>query len=383
MGQALAARNSLPPFRTPALKFTIERADLLAAMSAVAPGVGNKNIATISNVLIATNSDTVSFRTTDLDQEITTRASADIVEPGTTTVPAATLFDIAKNMAQGSTATFTLDDADARAIVQSGRSRFKLPVINARDFPSVPDVSDGVSIVAPAGELAAMFERVSFCASVEDIRFHLTGICIFVHDNQVAAAATNGHRIALTTMRSNSTPPAVLLAPKFVAEMIRLLTGLDLMAELVVSPGRAKLICGDMVLIGKTLDAQPLDYVRAMDQANGEHVATIDVDALKSAMRRATIMATDKGRSVRAKFSAGSLVIAARAETSGEASDEIDIDYDGPEASLSIVGTDLADILSRIPTESVVIRLGDNKTPILITATGEAVTRYVVALLRG
>ena len=71
------------------MKFSIERADLVKAVSQAQYVVERRNtIPILANVLIEATPEGVSLRATDLDTEIVDRANAQVERPGATTAKA-------------------------------------------------------------------------------------------------------------------------------------------------------------------------------------------------------------------------------------------------------------------------------------------------------
>ena len=91
------------------MKATIERATLLKGLGHVHSVVERRNtIPILSNVLIeAEEGDAggggagLRLMATDLDLQINERVEANVTEPGATTVPAHTLFDIVRKLPEG------------------------------------------------------------------------------------------------------------------------------------------------------------------------------------------------------------------------------------------------------------------------------------------
>ena len=85
------------------MKATIERATLLKGLGHVHSVVERRNtIPILSNVLIEAEEDGgLRLMATDLDLQINETVEANVGEPGATTVPAHTLFDIRAQDARG------------------------------------------------------------------------------------------------------------------------------------------------------------------------------------------------------------------------------------------------------------------------------------------
>ena len=145
------------------MKFTIERNALLKTLGHVQSVVERRNtIPILSNVMIEADGDGVAMTATDLDISIVERTSAAVGQPGATTVPAHTLFDIARKLPDGAEVELALEDGD-RLTVKAGRSRFTLACLDKDDFPTMSE-SDLPHRFAIAGEeLKRLIDKAPLC----------------------------------------------------------------------------------------------------------------------------------------------------------------------------------------------------------------------------
>ena len=84
------------------MQLTIERSALLKALGHVQSVVERRNtIPILSNVLLSADGQSLKLMATDLDLQINEQVAAAVDQPGSTTVSAHTLFDIARKLAEG------------------------------------------------------------------------------------------------------------------------------------------------------------------------------------------------------------------------------------------------------------------------------------------
>ena len=87
------------------MKLTIERGDLLNALSHVQNVVERRNtIPILSNVLLQASNGELKLTATDLDIEAVDSADATVTREGAVTAPAGTLFDVVRKLPAGSDA---------------------------------------------------------------------------------------------------------------------------------------------------------------------------------------------------------------------------------------------------------------------------------------
>ena len=182
------------------MKATIERATLLKSLGHVQSVVERRNtIPILSNVLIEAREDgSIRLMATDLDLQVDESVPANVTQAGATTVSAHTLFDIVRKLPEGS--QVELAAAEGKMQVIAGRARFNLSTLPRDDFPVIAEGELPTRFELPAATLRQIIEKTRFAISSEETRYYLMGIFLHVVDDQLRAAATDGHRLARVTV---------------------------------------------------------------------------------------------------------------------------------------------------------------------------------------
>ncbi|KTW06642.1 DNA polymerase III subunit beta, partial [Sphingomonas sanguinis] len=216
------------------MKATIERATLLKGLSHVQSVVERRNtIPILSNVLLeATAEGQLRMMATDLDLQINDSVAAAVDQPGSTTVSAHTLFDIARKLPEG--AQVQLTAAEGRMTIVAGRARFSLGTLPRDDFPVIAEGELPTQFELSVELLKQIIDKTRFAISTEETRYYLNGIFLHVAEDNgqpvLKAAATDGHRLARVTIeRPNGAEdmPDVIVPRKCVAELRKLLDEVD------------------------------------------------------------------------------------------------------------------------------------------------------------
>ena len=116
------------------MKFAISRDALLKPLNLVAGVVERRQtLPILANVLLVLDGEWLSLTGTDLEVELVGRCKLSAPgDSGEVTVPARKLVDICKSLPDGCEIEFTAEDG--KLMVRSGRSRFTLSTLPARDF---------------------------------------------------------------------------------------------------------------------------------------------------------------------------------------------------------------------------------------------------------
>ncbi|MGD9471831.1 MAG: DNA polymerase III subunit beta [Novosphingobium sp.] len=374
------------------MKATIERANLLRCLSHVQSVVERRNtIPILSNVLIEAAGDgTVKVMATDLDLQVVESLSAVSVDsPGAITVSAHLLFDIARKLPDGS--QVSLEAADNRMVVKSGRSRFSLPTLPRDDFPMIVEGDLPTSFEISARVLAELIDRTRFAISTEETRYYLNGIFLHVSDEAqpvLKAAATDGHRLARFTLpRPDGAEgmPDVIVPRKAVAELRKLLEeSLDTNVEIDLSASKIRFTLGGengVVLTSKLIDGTFPDYSRVIPTGN-DKLLKLDPRSFFEGVDRVATIATEKTRAVKIGLERDKVTLSVTSPDNGTAAEELAAEYGAEGLEIGFNANYLKDILSQIDGDSVELHLADAGAPTLIRQNDKSQALYVLMPMR-
>lgn len=371
------------------MKATIERANLLRCLSHVQSVVERRNtIPILSNVLIEAASDnTLRIMATDLDLQVVETLSAVSVEtPGAITVSAHLLFDIARKLPEGS--QVSLDAADNRMVVKAGRSRFQLPTLPRDDFPVIVEGDLPTSFEIPAATLAQIIDRTRFAISTEETRYYLNGIFFHVTDDELKAAATDGHRLARFTLalpEGASGMPDIIIPRKCIAELRKLLEeALDTNVEVDLSASKIRFTLGGengVVLTSKLIDGTFPDYTRVIPTGN-DKLLKVDPRSLFEGVDRVATIATEKTRAVKMALENDKVTLSVTSPDNGTAAEELAAEYGSDGMEIGFNANYLKDILSQVEGNTVELHLADAGAPTLIRQNDKNPALYVLMPMR-
>ncbi len=310
------------------MKATIERATLLKGLSHVQSVVERRNtIPILSNVLLeATAEGQLRMMATDLDLQINDSVAAAVDQPGSTTVSAHTLFDIARKLPEG--AQVQLTAAEGRMTIVAGRARFSLGTLPRDDFPVIAEGELPTQFELSVELLKQIIDKTRFAISTEETRYYLNGIFLHVAEDNgqpvLKAAATDGHRLARVTIeRPNGAEdmPDVIVPRKCVAELRKLLDEVDGSVGVSLSGTKIRFDLGQAILTSKLIDGTFPDYSRVIPTAN-DKILKLDPKAFMQGVDRVSTIATEKTRAVKMALDRDRITLSVTSPENGTASEE-------------------------------------------------------------
>ena len=173
------------------MEFVIKQSDLVRELQTVT-GVVEKRatLPILANLLIEVGPAGLSVGASDLEVTIRGTAKATVVKPGSVTLPAGKLYEIARSLPD-SDVQFKLLDRHVVSI-SCERTRYKIAGQPRDEFPKFPDLDVTKGIALPAGSLRDMIERVGFAITTEDPRYSLHGALLLIQDSTMTLVATDG-----------------------------------------------------------------------------------------------------------------------------------------------------------------------------------------------
>tara|TARA_R110000823_G_scaffold125385_1_gene251974 strand:+ start:6500 stop:7612 length:1113 start_codon:yes stop_codon:yes gene_type:complete len=369
------------------MKFSVSRDTLLKSLNLVAGVVERRQtLPVLANVLMVLEGDRLSLTGTDLEVELVGRVQLPAAgEPGEVTVPARKLTDICKSLPEGSDINFAV--TDGKATVKSGRSRFSLSTLPAREFPNVEDSIGTHQLNLKQGQLKRLIERTAFAMAQQDVRYYLNGMLWELQGQHLRVVATDGHRLAMCTCPDKlqvkgDGDAQVILPRKGVLELARLLMDEDEDIAIVIGSNHIRAMTSDFTFTSKLVDGKFPDYQRVLPRSPDKILFGSRLD-LRQAFARTAILSNEKYRGVRLKLSANSLDILANNPEQEEAEETVSVEYNGESLEIGFNVSYLLDVLGVLSGDKVKLSLADpNSSALLEESEEDGDSQYVVMPMR-
>lgn len=372
------------------MKLTIERTDLLNALSHVQNVVERRNtIPILSNVLMEADGNALKLTATDLDIEAIDSADAKVSVAGAITAPAGILFDVIRKLPAGAEVELETQPDNQRLILKAGRSRFELPTLPAGDFQTMAPDKGATQFSIDAKDFARLIDKTRFAISTEETRYYLNGV--YLHgakdDNDkpvLRTVATDGHRLALAEIaapKGAETLEGVIVPRKAVAEARRLIDGADDDIEITVSDAKIVIKAGRAVLTSKLIDGSFPDYARVIPKGNDRKLV-IDNKSFEAAVDRVATVSAERSRSVKMSMDEGRLTLAVNHAETGAGNEELEADYTSEAMEIGFNAKYLLDIAGQIEADTCEFMFSDPASPALVLDPADDSARYVLMPLR-
>ncbi len=358
------------------MNFTIEKDVFLKGLARVQGIVEKRNtIPVLSNVLLEGVDGELHLTATDLEVGMQSSYPANIRKPGKITVSAKKLFEIIKELPDNEISFNAKDNCWIE--VECGKAQFNIVGLSADEFPNFPQPESANFLSLSSSLCKEMIEKTFFAVSQDESKYNLNGIFCQVQEgtNRLRLVATDGHRLSMidkeiALSESSELTRGVILPRKGILELKKLADEGEGNLQLGFMDNNAVVSKDQTVIIMRLVDGEFPDYGRVIPK-NNEQIAAIAVDPFLHALRRMIILSSEKSRGVKMNFKNNLLEVSSSNPELGDAREEMDIEYKGPDITVGFNARYLLDILQVQDQDRINMILKDNLSPGLIKPIDE------------
>jgi len=332
-----------------------------------------------NNVLLATDQSRLKLAATNLEMAISCWTGAKVEEEGAITVPARLLTEFINSLPSDKV-NISLFPRTKTLELKCARFEARISGTDAKDFPPIPKIEDGITTKVEAEALRQGISQVVFAAATEESRPVLTGIDAEFDGDLLTLAAADGFRLAvyklpLATPVSQKTE--VIIPARTLAELNRLAADQEEAIDITVNPNKSQALfrLKNIELVSQLVQGTFPQYTQLIPQSYNTR-AVVDVAGFLRATKTASIFARDGSGIVRlvvapgGEVKPGKVTISARSEEIGDDVGEIDAIVEGEEAKIAFNGKYLVDVLSVLHEAQVALETTNPSSPGVIRPVG-------------
>src|SRR6476659_2361015 len=362
------------------MEFKIEKAALLSGLY-LAQGISDRKstMPILANVLLRPDGkDKLLVAATDLNVTVTAELPCKVEKEGGLTVGAKHLHDIVKSL-PGEALSLTRTE-NQYADIKAGKVEYKVVGMSDRDFPKLPNHREVKFSKVDAATLRDMIAKTFFSISTDETRYHLNGV-LFESDGTVARmVSTDGHRLSKIERPIDQhgggpkLATGIIIPRKGLMELRRALESADGAVELGIHHGHIFVRVKEVALSVKLIEAQFPPYDQVIPKEN-DKIAVCPRLATLEALKRISIMSSDKTWGIKFVLKKGSLQIASDNPDLGEAHEELDVSYDGQPLTIGFNAKYFIELMTEMEGDEIKLELNGELDPGLVRPVDQ--TGYV------
>ncbi len=275
----------------------------------------------------------------------------------------------------------TLESDGSLATLRLKDGRYKIVGTEPADFPDLPAFDPRHAVKVETSDFSAMIRRTLFATSEESTRYALTGVLLDLREQDLRLVASDGKRMAFVRKKTSGAgkPVKVIVPPKALQLLDRVLGETDAVVQLQVEENQIKLQTTRAMIFSRLIEGNFPEYEEVIPKGADRKIA-VPSAAFHSAMRRAALMTSDKGRAVKLAFGKNRLRLETRAAEIGESEIDLAIDYAGEPLDMVFNPDYFLDFLRVVEDDTLVFELKDRNTAAVLRAAGGDYTYLVMPL---
>jgi len=373
------------------MKLSCKQAYFNSGLNIVGRAVAARTTLPITNnVLLATDQSRLKLVATNLEMAITCWIGAKVEEEGTITIPARLLSEFIGSLpsekgvknGEKELEEVEINMAPKTKVLELRCARYtaRISGIDAKDFPPIPTVDEGVNTKVAVDALCQGISHVIFAAATDESRPVLTGIDAKFEDDSLTLASADGFRLAVYKLPLASKVGQgveVIIPAKTLRELNQLMADQEEPVEIMVNPRKSQALfkLKNIEMVSQLVQGTFPKYEQLIPQSSNTQ-ATVDVAEFLRATKTAAIFARDGSGIVRVivapggELTPGKMTVSARSEEIGDDIGEIDAMVKGEEAKIAFNGKYLADVLSVIGEAQVALETTSPSSPGVLRPVG-------------
>lgn len=364
------------------MELTISKQSLSVALQRTAGIADRKSSKQIlSNVLIdASSLESVRVSATDLKLYASGVLPAQVVETGAVTVAAKMIHDVIKSLPEGQVRLRTDND---QLVVSCGRAKFKLLALPADDFPRLPETQELSFFEVETNMLGKMIDQTSFSISVDETRPHLNGALFQGDGKQLRMVSTDGHRLNKVEHKVEEAGFfnfSMVVPHKGIMEFKRLLEDGVGLCQVAAQDGQvfvkrdyeidkaepgAEPLVASFLLVSKLIESDFPNFEQVIPSSH-ERVVIAPRGMFLDAMRRVSVVSSDRTLGVKFQLSEGSLEVLTNNPSVGEGAELVDVTYEGEKLVIGFNARYIIEAVSTLTDDEVKLELSGPLDPMVI-----------------
>ena len=315
---------------------------------------------------------------TDLDLTIQLSVEVGGERDGGIVLPARLAADIVRSLGSGKVEVVA--DGDDVSI-SNGRSNFGVRPLSFDDYPKLASPVN-TSVTLPASAFGEALRQVVRAASTDEARPILTGVLMAAEADGLRMVATDSYRLAVRDLVGQQVLAAdqkVLVPGRALTELQRLVGGGD-DVTMRLGDRDATFEVGSTRLTTRLIEGEFPNY-RQLIPASHPNTLTVEREPLLEAIRRVKILAKD-ATPVRLQLGGETLRLTAITQDVGNASEELDAQYDGSELTVAFNPDYLAAGVEACSGDAVTLSTMDALKPAVVRGVGHEDYLYLLMPVR-
>lgn len=348
------------------MQFKADKQELKSALAVVSKAVSAKtSIPVLECVRCVISEGALQLTGYDLEIGIMTTIGVETFDSGMFAVDPKLFGGMISKM-PGNEIEIIMED-NSSVTLRSGKTKFDINVIDAADYPELPDFEKNSKIEIPQSILKSMITQTLFAVALNDNKPVLTGELFELQKGNFTVAALDGYRLAVRMESVSITESYKFVVP---AKALREVAGiLSDKSEVpcAIHPGKKHISfsIGDYTVFSRLLEGEFHNFKASITPSAASEVI-IKTRELIDCLERCAVIVNDRVKApVRCIF--GNSIISVSCETAiGKIHEEIEVDFAGAEVEIGFNCKYLLDALKSCESDQAKLQINGGTSPMKV-----------------
>ena len=358
------------------LSINVSKEDFLPALNSLQSITGKKGtMAILANVLIHTQENFIELIATDLEVGIKKNVAAEILSPGSLTLPAKILYEIVR---ESGSENIKIEEKDKKwARIKAGSSMYNLAGTSSEDYPKFPEYNEESLVSLPCEIIKELIDKTIFSAAQErESNYTLTGILIEKEKKEegksvLRMVSSDGHRLSIMEKDLDKESDNIiiekntLIPRKGVSEIKKVCEG---QKKFSMGADKKQLIVKtkNSLMIVRLMNGEFPDYTSIVNVIEKNNVIEIDRSNFLESLKRTNLFTEDTFNAIQLSVDDNKLILSSQNMDFGNAKDEMAINYSGEPLDLGFNCRYFIDTLQVMRSGTIKAYVNSDQSPCLI-----------------
>jgi len=358
------------------LSINVSKEDFLPALNSLQSITGKKGtMAVLANVLIQTQDNFIEIIATDLEVGIKKSVAAEVLSPGSITLPAKILYEIVR---EAGSESVNIEEREKNwARIKTGSSIYNLAGTSSEEYPDFPEYNEDSLINLPCELIRELIDKTIFSVAQErESNYTLTGILLEKEKNEEGKSAlrmvsSDGHRLSIMEKELDSESDEIviekntLIPRKGVSEIKKACEG---QKNFSIGSDKKQLVVKtkNSLMVVRLMNGEFPDYRSIVNVIEKDNSLEIERIPFLESLKRTNLFTEDTFNAIQLSVADDKLVLSSQNMDFGNAKDEIDIKYSGTPLELGFNCRYFIDTLQVMRSDMVKAYINSDQSPCLL-----------------
>lgn len=319
----------------------------------------------LNNILLEANDLGFFIKATDLELGVVIKIPAKINKQGKITVPGKQFIEAISNLPKD---RLIIKEDKESVNLQIRDNKLTFQTLNASEFPELLKNKGEKVFSLKKNEFDNLFKHLSFSASVDEIRPHLTGVYIVNKENGLEMVTTDGYRLTVKDAGSKEEmkiKEAIIVSMEAINEAISISCD-EISVFMNSDESQAVFVGGDVTLVGRLIEGKFPPYEKVIPQNSATKVR-VDKEEFMQNTKLANVFAKEQSNIVNLSIEGSVLKLKSKTAGLGQGEFSMDCTKEGEDNKIAFNVRYVLDALKNFEGNTIILEINGPLQPAMLT----------------